>query len=154
MRTPLAILVLVLATPAPAHAEAPMPDWLGGAWLSCAEGEEVAEIWTGAGSGLLAGVNHTRRARGAAFEFMRIARDGDAVVFHASPGGAPPTPFRMIAHDAQSATFENPVHDFPQRVIYTREGRTLTGRIEGQLDGKPESMTWRFRSARVGERCR
>ena len=152
MRTLLAVFVLVFSTPA--HAEAPMPDWLGGAWLSCADGEEVSEVWTGAGSGLLAGVNHTRRARGVAFEFMRIARDGDAVVFYASPGGAPPTAFRMSAHTAQSATFENAAHDFPQRVIYTRQGRDLTGRIEGQIDGKAESMTWRFRPARVGERCR
>ena len=37
--------------------------------------------------------------------------------------------FRLVRHDAASAIFENPAHDYPQRIVYTREGDTLTAEV-------------------------
>ena len=42
------------------------------------------------------------------------------------------------------AIFENPAHDFPQRVIYRRCGAELCARIEGTLQGKARSFEWRY----------
>lgn len=153
------VLAVVLATLATsARAETALPDWLQGAWLSCSFrglAVETAEIWTGAGSNTLVGVGHTRQSSGASFEYMRIAAGPDGVLtFFGSPQGAPPTPFRLKARDDISITFENPTHDFPQRVIYAREGAHLTARIEGMTGGGVEVMEWRYRRVRVGERCR
>jgi hypothetical protein len=53
----------------------------------------------------------------------------------------------------QRAVFENPTHDFPQRVIYERDGDALKARIEGSVAGEQESMDWTFRAAPVGENC-
>jgi hypothetical protein len=36
--------------------------------------------------------------------------------------------------------FENPTHDFPQRVIYRREGDSLLGRIEGMTNGQQKAV--------------
>jgi hypothetical protein len=44
--------------------------------------------------------------------------------------------------------FENATHDFPQRVIYWKEGEVLAARIEGTLRGKERSEEWRFKRAR------
>lgn len=141
-----------------ARAEPALPDWLQGAWLSCSFrglAEETAEVWTGAGSNTLVGVGHTRKTGGDGFEYMRIAAGPDGVLtFFGSPQGAPPTPFRLTMRDAVSVTFENPAHDFPQRVTYARDGAHLTARISGMTGGGVEVMEWRYRSARIGERCR
>jgi hypothetical protein len=40
--------------------------------------------------------------------------------------------------------FENPAHDFPQRVIYWKDGNDLCARIEGTMNGKAESEEWKW----------
>ena len=82
------------------------------------------------------------------FEFLRIVAEADGAVLLASPGGrTPPTEFRCISNEGQRAVFENPEHDFPQRIIYRREGNTLHGRIEGQTDDGPASVEWSWQLA-------
>ena len=49
--------------------------------------------------------------------------------------------------------FENPSHDFPQRVIYWREGSVLAARVEGQIDGRTEGEEWRLSRNSGGEGC-
>jgi hypothetical protein len=39
--------------------------------------------------------------------------------------------------------FENPQHDFPQRIIYKRDGADgLKARIEGESKGKPKAFDY------------
>ena len=71
------------------------------------------------------------------YEFMRIEEKGEYVFFIAKPKeNKEETPFKLIKSVANEAIFENPDHDFPQRVIYKRQGSKLTGRIEGNNEGK------------------
>jgi hypothetical protein len=44
--------------------------------------------------------------------------------------------------------FENLAHDFPQRVIYWKEGDVLAARVEGALRGRERSEEWRFKPAK------
>jgi hypothetical protein len=127
------------------------PAWLSGHWLSCDEGE-TAENWIGAGGEMLLGTNLS----GAAYEFLRIAPNGrGGLSYYSMPNGrSPATEFAMTAHADQRAMFENPAHDFPQRIIYERVGETLLARIEGPgEDGRTASMQWRFRRAESDARC-
>lgn len=125
------------------------PDWLSGYWLSCEGGVETAESWIGAGRGVLLGGNLTRGG----YEFLRIAgNESGGLSFFSMPNGrAPPTEFVMTAHAGQRAVFEQPAHDFPQRILYWREGDALHARIE-TMSGE-NAMSWRFRRARVDETC-
>jgi hypothetical protein len=50
--------------------------------------------------------------------------------------------------------FENPEHDFPQRVIYQRKGKTLVGRIEGATSGAESALEWKYALAKQNARCR
>lgn len=127
------------------------PDWLAGYWLSCENGRQVSETWTGAGSGLLVGNGLTRTARGVEFEFLRIAPHEGGMAYFGSPGGAPPTVFKMVRQEAGRIVFENLAHDFPQRIIYQRAGDTLTARIES-ADGK-QGMGWRYARAPLDQAC-
>jgi hypothetical protein len=59
----------------------------------------------------------------------------------------------LISNAEQRAVFENPTHDFPQRIIYARDGDLMTARIEGAVDGRAEHMEWRFTRAAPDSRC-
>jgi hypothetical protein len=129
-------------------------DWIAGYWLACAQDSQTAEAWIGAGSGLLVGVNHGLGRDGPTFEHMRIgAKEDGQLAYFASPGGAPTVVFSLKTIGHQSATFENLTHDFPHRVIYTRNGDELVGRIEGVVGDKVQSMEWRYQLVPLGENC-
>ena len=46
--------------------------------------------------------------------------------------------------DASSVVFENLQHDFPQRIIYRRDGDRLCARVEGPASAadQPEEWCW------------
>jgi len=46
-----------------------------------------------------------------------------------------------------SVVFENPEHDFPQRILYRLDGGMLHARIEGVVDGEPLSSEWTWSRA-------
>jgi hypothetical protein len=78
------------------------------------------------------------------FEFLRIADTADGFSYFASPAGRAPVEFKLHAMGERRVTFENPQNDFPQRIIYWRDGDSLMARIEGRVGGKERSEEWRF----------
>ncbi len=95
--------------------------WMAGYWLSCEAGREVSETWSDPRGGLMAGVSVTLGRSGqGSLEFMRIWPVGDTLAFLAQPIGVPATVFPLIESTSNRAVFENPEHDFPQQVIYSR----------------------------------
>lgn len=148
-----AALWAMLAGGAQAQTPARIPDWLAGAWLMCGRGQEISETWVGAGSGVLVGVGLTRGAAGrVSFEHLRIAPNAaGGVSFYGAPDGAPATEFAMVSQTANRIVFENLAHDFPQRVIYARDGSRLNARVEDAAGAN--GMEWRYRRASLGARC-
>jgi hypothetical protein len=118
--------------------------WLEGCWTGEKNGVVFEERWSSpAGGGLVGMHKDTKGGRLVAFEFFRIAPDSSGVpTYFSQPGGAPPTPFRLIELGERRAVFENPAHDFPQRILYWREGEKLHARIEGTHDGKAGAQDW------------
>lgn len=119
--------------------------WLAGRWLAESNGRWTEENWSAPRAGVMLG--HSRSGRGEAlreFEFLRLAADADgALAYFAQPGGRPPIAFRLVASEGMSVTFENPRHDFPQRIRYVRNGESLTATIS-LIDGS-NAMSWSFR---------
>jgi hypothetical protein len=153
MRAGLLVLALLAVDPAAAHGPTTAPDWMAGHWLSCDNGMQIAENWFGAGTGTLLGANLTR-GKQTSFEFMRIAANGrGGLSFYAMPNGAPVTEFTMTSNESQRAVFENPDHDFPQRVIYRLDGNRLRARIEGNVHGRLKGQDWTFRRAQLDQNC-
>ena len=129
-------------------------DWLAGYWLSCADGRDVAETWSERRGGIMLGTSITTGPQAFSWEQMRIEAGvpgPDDLAFVAQPRGAEaPTAFRLVRSGAREAVFENLGHDFPQRVIYRRQGGRLIGRVEG-ADG--QGIQWVFRPAPLNTRC-
>ncbi len=154
MRTRL-ISLAFLATASAISADTPVtpPDWMSGYWLFCENGAQIAENWFGAGSGTLLGTNLTKGEQ-VSYEFLRIAANGrGSFSYYSMPNGAPVTEFAMTRNEKQRVVFENLAHDFPQRVIYWRDGSQLHARVEGDINGKLESQEWAFRLSQPDQKC-
>lgn len=118
-------------------------NWMAGYWTSAEDGSSMEELWTTASGGMLVGVHRDVFANGrSSFEYLRIVETAEGIVYLASPGGRPATPFTLTAHSANTASFENLENDFPQRIIYTKKGKTLTARIEDKSGEKGMEWTW------------
>lgn len=125
--------------------------WMVGHWAGAAGGVEMEELWIEPKGGVMLGLHRdVTPAKPAFFEFLRIEDREGEVVFVASPLGSGETEFRLMDVGQQHVAFENLEHDFPQRIIYRREGEGLTARIEGVVEGKLESTEWSWFQARWG----
>lgn len=119
--------------------------WLVGNWVERKEGRETEEHWIAPKGGMMLGVNRTVTSAGkSSFEFLRIAKTPEGISYFGSPGGRPPVEFPLKEQSEGRVVFENPQHDFPQRIIYSIEGEVLTARIEGTIAGQQRSTQWRW----------
>jgi hypothetical protein len=121
--------------------------WLSGAWTGGAGDTTFEERWTQPAGGAMLAVSRTiKGARMVGFEFLRIVERDGGLVYIAQPNGRPPTEFVLTGLTAESATFENPAHDFPKVIRYgTRPDGGLEARIS---DGGQRGDTFVFRRAR------
>ena len=133
-----------------AHKTVASLSWLAGNWIEQRKDQTIRERWAGPYGDVMLGVGVTERARGkTSFEFFRIAATPSGVSYFASPNAAPPTEFKAIELTSTKVVFENKAHDFPQRVIYTKNADgTLAARIEGTINGKLVSETWLYKPER------
>ena len=113
-------------------------DWLAGSWCSNGNGRQIEEVWLTEAGGAMLGLSRTVQGQKLeSFEYMRVASDGGAARFHVQPNGAPPTVFAQAERGDDWIRFENPAHDFPNRIEYRREGDKLHAYIAGPgNDGK------------------
>jgi hypothetical protein len=140
------VLVSVAAAPSPTFSVARI-GWLAGSWFGDENGMRMEEHWTTPAGGLMVAMHRdVRPGRPAWFEFLRIEEDSTGVRYMAMPGGRSATPFPLVKQTDSSVTFENPSHDYPQRIMYTLEpdGR-LHARVEGRVKGTLRSEEWRWR---------
>ncbi|MDO9369598.1 MAG: DUF6265 family protein [Sphingopyxis sp.] len=139
-----AAMAVLLVAAAPA---ATLDDlgWLAGDWASEAGERWTEESWSPPRGGMMIG--HSRSGRGPVlreFEFLRIAAGADGTpAYIAQPQGGAAVAFALVRHDGTSATFENPAHDYPQRIHYVRDGEVLTATISA-IDGS-QARRWTYR---------
>jgi hypothetical protein len=122
--------------------------WMTGCWATPPGRITIEEQWSKPSGGNMIGYSRTLRANGtvAFAEFMRIdAKDG-AILYTPRIGTSQaPVAFRLIKSAPTEAVFENPTHDFPQRIIYRREGDNLHAAVEGNDKGKPRREDFPYR---------
>ena len=148
------LTALMAAALMQAPTSAPDLSWMAGYWLDCSGGREASETWSDPRAGMLVGHSVTVRNGRGGFEFARIAPIPEGgLAYVAQPGGAAPTPFRLIESGPQRAVFANPANDFPHRILYQRTGDVLAARIEGADDDETRSVEWTFNKAQLNARC-
>jgi hypothetical protein len=113
--------------------------WLAGCWQPEQGDPGSGEHWLPPAGGTMLGVSRTvKSGKTVEYEFMQLRTNSEGkLVFIALPSGQKETTFVASSISNDAVTFENPGHDFPQKVIYRLqpEGR-LVARIEGTRDGK------------------
>jgi hypothetical protein len=109
--------------------------WLAGCWGA---GESYTEQWMKPAGGTLLGMSRTvKGGRTVAHEFIQIREENGDVFYVAKPSGQEGASFKLVSDDPNALVFENPSHDFPQRIIYRLEADgSLMAMVEGMVDGK------------------
>jgi len=121
--------------------------WMAGSWAGEKDGVRIEEHWAAPRGATMIGMHRDLRGdRTVGFEFFRVVEDSLGLVYLSQPGGQPPTPFRMKSLEDRKVVFENPVHDFPQRILYWlgKDG-ALHARIDGTIGGKAEFEEWTWK---------
>ncbi|MDY6944470.1 MAG: DUF6265 family protein [Pseudomonadota bacterium] len=119
--------------------------WLAGCWQAEQGEAGSGEHWLPPAGGTMFGVSRTvKNGKTVEFEFVQLRSNAEGkLVFIALPSGQKETTFVASALGKDSVTFENPQHDFPQKVSYRVEpGDRLVARIEGIRGGALRSVAF------------
>jgi hypothetical protein len=145
-------LIAALATPASA---AKLDDlaWMKGTWVGHSKTVRAEEHWTAPAGGLMLCMHRdVVEGHRTSFEFLRIVERGDSIVFIAMPNARNETPFPLKTLAGKRVVFENPEHDYPQRIIYWQDKPGMLGaRTEGTINGKLESEEFSWTKGELGK---
>ncbi|MBI1853394.1 MAG: hypothetical protein HYR85_23895 [Planctomycetes bacterium] len=120
--------------------------WMAGAWGSDDGKVQMEEHWLPPKANAMLGLHREVRGdRMTEFEFLRIEKTKDGVVYFSMPQGRPATPFRLKEATDTKVVFENPEHDFPQRILYWLADGALHARIEGKPTATEAPMEWTWK---------
>jgi hypothetical protein len=149
-----AILVALLAVAGAARSSPESPvanlSWLAGCWASVGGEFGTGEVWTAPAGGTMLGLSRTvRDGKTVEYEFMQIREIAPGqLAFVAHPSGQAEAAFPLVRSGPGELVFEDPAHDFPQRVIYRLvEPDRLHARIEGTLKGEDRGVDFLMKRA-------
>lgn len=112
--------------------------WLHGHWAN----DDTEEVWSQEFDGNLMGYNRQfKDGKVDFFEHLRIEKRDGKTLYQACPLGKSWTTFELTESGEDEALFSNPSHDFPQKIHYHRQGKTLHVTISGEGH---ESASWSF----------
>jgi enamine deaminase RidA (YjgF/YER057c/UK114 family) len=123
------VVLAIFITGSGLHATAGPPTadslaWMTGEWRSEGDGARSEEHWMSPAGGMLMGMHRDVTPGGVTFEHIRIEVVEGALTYLASPQGAP--------------------HDFPQRIVYWRDGDKLCAGIAAIGEEPSPDHTWCF----------
>jgi hypothetical protein len=122
--------------------------WITGCWVMDDGKERTQEQWMNPAGQTMIGMSRTVAGGKTVFtEYVQIREVNGQLAYIVSLGlNAKPTVFKLIKSSENEAVFENPEHDFPQRIIYRRESPdALFARIEGQEKGVNKAMDFPYK---------
>jgi len=145
----LAVLAAVFVAPPAARAQAETGglarlSFMAGCWAE--EGDGLREQFSVPTGNMMLGTSRfLARGEVVQFEFHRIEWSDDRPVLTPYPDGVASVSFAAAPSDERLVTFENPDHDFPQRIRYDgRQDDVLIVAIEGERDGRVSGREWRM----------
>jgi Domain of unknown function (DUF6265) len=119
--------------------------WLQGCWAGANSNSEFTEQWMKPAAKTMIGMGRTIRGdKVLSYQFLLLKQDETgSVCYVARPSGQSEASFKLVKSGPNEATFENPEHDFPQRVMYrlNADGSLFT-RIEGKRAGKDQGVSF------------
>jgi len=146
----LALTAVLLAGAAGSFAQTPVTidrlGWLQGCWELSSPQRVVEEQWMAPRAGTMLGMGRTTRdGKLVEYESVLIREERGRLAYDAHPSGQQPATFLSTTVTDSSIVFENPEHDFPQKVGYARSGDSLSAWIEGSVNGKVRRVEFPYR---------
>jgi uncharacterized protein DUF6265 len=135
--------------PAAAHAQSARLDeaaWLRGCWEETTLRGTVEERWLAPRGGSMLNLGRTvRDGRLLEYEVVLLTEQDGRLAYEAHPSGQAAATFRSTHVSDSLLVFEDPAHDFPQRVAYQRRGTdSLLAWIEGTANGQTRHISFPF----------
>jgi Domain of unknown function (DUF6265) len=132
------------------HATIAQVAWISGTWIGTSSSGTTTfeERWTPTAAGTMMAISRTLRDGAmSAFEFLCIVERDGGLVYVAMPNGRQPaTDFALTKIEPDSAVFENPAHDFPKMIRYSkRPDGSLEATISGEAGQKPQTFVFKPR---------
>jgi hypothetical protein len=143
------LILLSVSVFAQGHPEMAKLAWISGCWKS--EGDvQTEEQWTKLeGQSMLGMSRSIANGKTVSHEFLQIRDRADGIFYIAQPNGGTAVPFKLVKINENEAVFENPQHDFPQRITYLRSiDGSLVAAIEGEEKGKPKRIEFMMKHVR------
>ena len=119
-------------------------DWLIGNWENTTPEGVLSENWQKLNDSTFSASSYFIKGKDTLhFETIVLAQLGENLTYKATVKGQneeKPVFFPSTAESDKQLVFENPKHDYPQKITYTKgANNTLTAEISGKLNGKPSS---------------
>ena len=154
-------VAVCLLTVGAAWAQEPAPKladlaWIAGCWESLGQGSWSQEQWMQPNGGSMLGMSRTvRNDSTLAYEFLRIHQEADGIYYTSIPSGQEQASFKLVKFEPQKVEFENPDHDFPQKITYELDQKgSLTATISGHNKGAYERVKFPMLKAKCNEPAR
>ena len=121
--------------------------WMQGTWEGKQGNNFLFEQWSEpAGTMMLGLAQRWKEGKTLDFEYARIAPGKNGILeFIVLPSGQKETSFSLTSLTQNAAVFENPGHDFPQRIEYKLTSPdSLQALLEGEIQGRKTTMLFSY----------
>lgn len=126
-----------------------------GTWLNKRARGDIYETWTRKGEKEFAGMTYTIANAGATagdttpLEKVRLYIQGSEIVYAPTAFGQNDKQevlFKLKSIEGNRFVFENPLHDFPKRIVYDfRSNDSLYAHIEGEVQSRLRRVDYPYR---------
>lgn len=145
-----ALLIGVLLVPHPSASQQLVTiehlGWLQGCWEAAGPQRTIEEHWMAPRGGSMVAMNRTvGGGRLTAHELVVVLERDGRLVYQAHPSGQASAEFPLATLEDSTVVFENPGHDFPQRIGYRRTADSLHAWIAGTAGGQERRADFPFR---------
>ena len=122
--------------------------WLQGCWELRDGDRVVEERWMPPRAGSMLGVGRTTRGEKLIeHEYIVLSEREGRLAYEAHPSGQATTTFMSRPISGREVVFDNPTHDFPQRVGYRSTGPgQLLAWVEGTSGGRTRRIEFAYRT--------
>lgn len=125
-------------------------NWLIGRWENNSKEGNLSEFWTKANDSTLLGESYFVIGKDTVFgEKVELKQRGNDFIYEArvaKQNDEKPVPFKLTSSSENEMIFENPAHDYPNKIVYQKVSNdSLVAEIFGTKDGKIKSEVFKMK---------
>lgn len=122
-------------------------DWLIGTWENKSDEGEMVETWSKTNDSLYSGSSYFIKGKDTLHsESIALTQKADVILYTPTVKGQnnnQPVSFQLTKQTPKQLVFENPKHDFPQKIVYQQiTADSLIATISGMQQGKASSESF------------